>query len=276
MRILRIIRISRPVFWIVGPLLFLAPFALSGTFPSFIAFAQMAMLTFPYCFFLFGINDMYDYESDRINRRKGCIHGAVLSRSEFRQVRLLSAAMAALMLASSLITFSITNTALVLVLILLSYLYSARPVRLKELAPLDSISNAAIVYIIVAMGQSHISPSIILPYRNVWPLMLALLSVHIFSTVPDCSADRRAGTRTFASLFGARPASLASLAIMSLAMLMLDTRRLPILAFLSASIVIYAAGFALNDERAAQALAAAQYIIFIACALWFLVSALAG
>ncbi len=276
MRILRIIKISRPVSWVIGPIIFSVPFFIFKTFPSPVAFMQMLSLSFPLCFILFGINDIFDYESDRKNPRKGSVHGAVLRKSEFRIVWLLSFIFALTIFILSLTTFNSANIILSALLLFFSYFYSSKPIRLKELPPLDSISNALIIYLLVGIGYSYIEPVLILPFngfiRDGYTLLLAVVSIHIFSTLMDYTPDKKVNVRTFSTVFGKRNASLSAILIMVIALISLESRDLFILGFLFSSLLFYAIIFAFENEKLARKLFCLQFIIFFICSTGYLLT----
>ena len=73
-----LLKTSRPIGWIIAPLVFLVGLSYSGADLSFLPILQMLLLSFPYCLFVYGINDVYDYESDKLNPRKKFIEGVKL------------------------------------------------------------------------------------------------------------------------------------------------------------------------------------------------------
>ena len=74
--ILLLIGVSRPAGWSTLPAFFLMGFISSGsTTITPLLILQILLLSFPVCIAGYGINDIYDYESDKINPRKGFIEG---------------------------------------------------------------------------------------------------------------------------------------------------------------------------------------------------------
>ena len=65
-----LIRTSRPPLWILGPFVFFAFLPIHAERFAPLPVLQLILLSFPFCIFLYGINDAYDYESDRINPRR--------------------------------------------------------------------------------------------------------------------------------------------------------------------------------------------------------------
>jgi 4-hydroxybenzoate polyprenyltransferase len=110
-------KVSRPLGWIIGPLIFLMGFREANAVFSPIALAEIILLTFPFCVLLYGINDIYDYESDRINPRKKNVEGIKLQLPDHSFVRKASLVSAFLLVLASIFTFSIFNISAMLVLL---------------------------------------------------------------------------------------------------------------------------------------------------------------
>ena len=61
MRIVLLLKMSRPVSWVFAPLVFLVGFACFGAVLTPVSLFQLVLLSIPYCIFLYGINDIYDF-----------------------------------------------------------------------------------------------------------------------------------------------------------------------------------------------------------------------
>ena len=150
-----LVKVSRPFCWLWSPLPFLIGLLGSASAITPLSAFQLFLLSFPYCILLYGINDIYDYESDRINRRKGSIYGIRLDSAYHPFVKRASLIVVILMMASSIFTFNLINILSMASLLVLSYCYPAPPARLKARSPLDSISNGAIFLFVVLLGFSY-------------------------------------------------------------------------------------------------------------------------
>ena len=92
-------------------------------------------------------------------------------------------------------------------LVLVAWLYSVPPVRLKERPPLDSLANGLGYFLLpFAMGYSLGADPRTMPLRY-YLLALCVCGVHALATAADYEADRAAGHRTFAVAFGRRVAA---------------------------------------------------------------------
>jgi 4-hydroxybenzoate polyprenyltransferase len=203
MDLLKIIQVSRPIGWLISAILYLVGIKLSGSEFGIVQIIQMLLLTLPYCFFLFGINDIYDFESDKNNPRKGnFLQGARIQKQDMLFIKKMS-----LVFGSGLIFVSLFagfwNFICTVLLLLASYFYSAPPVRFKELPIIDTLSNSAIIYLVLMLGFTQNA----LPWELIHKVYVVLLLVSGFNayhTIVDFESDRKTSHRTFAVIFGKR------------------------------------------------------------------------
>ncbi|MFX1474382.1 MAG: UbiA family prenyltransferase [Promethearchaeota archaeon] len=216
MRIVLLLKMSRPVSWLFAPLVFLLGFACYRGVLTPVSLFQLVMLSVPYCMFLYGINDIYDFASDQINPRKQHLVGIRLEPSHHSLVKKVAIVVGVILLASSLITLNLMNIFGMGLLLFFSYQYSAPPLRLKERPPLDSISNGVIYYLApIVIGVSYGTIPFNAPVQ-LYLITIAVMGIHSFSTVTDYSADKEVGDKTFAVVFGKRAAALFSLVVFAI------------------------------------------------------------
>ena len=209
---------SRPVSWINTAYPFAAAYLLTAREIDATLVVGTIFFLVPYNLAMYGINDVFDYESDLRNPRKGGAHGAVLDRRMHR-ITLWAAALSCLPFVAYLVV--VGNPASWLVLAAsLSFVvfYSAPPLRLKEVPFADSVTSSIhffspAVYALVLAGAT-------------WTWQLALVIVafalwgvasHAFGAVQDVAADREAGISSIATARGARWTVWFSLACYSAA-----------------------------------------------------------
>ena len=197
--ILRLLHISRPVLWIntVGPTT--VGMWLTGDLFAWQALSLLLWLTLPFNLLIYGINDVFDQETDARNPRKGTLEGARIDRSEVRPVMLgvLFTNVPFLVYFAAFVPFSATAWMLLYTLLFLGY--SVPPARFKARPYLDSLSNAAyafpLVFVPLALANSP-----------VWPAALGLMAwsaaKHTFDAVQDVDEDRRVGIMTTAVRLG--------------------------------------------------------------------------
>ena len=217
-----LVRTSRPPVWILGPFVFFAYLPVSSDRFSPLPLLQALLLSFPYCIFLYGVNDAYDYESDRVNPRRKSQPLRPLEPEDRNAVKQASAIAFLLLVLSSVITLNPTNMLAMFLLLFSSYFYSAPPIRFKELPPLDSVVNG-IIYLLgpALLGWSYSGNILELPSRT-YCYALCVAGIHSFSTVMDYTPDKQAGSRTFAVVFGKRAAAFAALITYVVPILLVD------------------------------------------------------
>jgi len=210
-----LIKTSRPLGWILAPLIFLLlSFGLKIE-TGFLFILQMILMSAPYSLFLYGVNDIYDYESDKLNPRKKLIQGIKQNRSDHLFIKRAAFISAGLLALSSLITLNLINILAMALLLFFSYFYSAPPIRLKERPPLDSISNGIILFSLFLLIISFSNSGFSIPFK-IYLITLGVIGIHVFSTIMDYSADKKVGDKTFAVIFGKRTAAIVAFIIFAL------------------------------------------------------------
>lgn len=198
-----LILISRPRFWLylAGPYLigYVAgitdPFDLNT--PLF--WLYFLYLLFPANFFLYGINDLADEDTDQHNPKKNNQENR-LKKSQRSIVKM------GLLLHSLLTVILIANLSSVLPKLLLailwslSFAYSHQPFRWKAFPIIDSLSN--FLYVLpgllgYALTTGHLPSFWLLLASGSWAT-----AMHLFSAIPDIMADKKAQLQTSAIFFG--------------------------------------------------------------------------
>ena len=201
-----LVGVSRPISWIILPLIFVFGMLVSGAKLTFLPLLQIALLSFPYSLIIYGINDVYDYESDKRNQRKNSMWGLILNPNYYSLIMRSSIVSAVAIFLSSLITLNMLNIIVMIIALFLAYAYSAPPLRLKTKPPLDSITNGAYFIVPFLLGASFGKFPSHLLIKIIW-ITLSVMGLHAFSTIMDYSADKKAGDVTFAVKFGKRTAA---------------------------------------------------------------------
>jgi 4-hydroxybenzoate polyprenyltransferase len=154
---------------------------------------------------MYGINDVFDYESDLRNPRKGGAHGAVLDRRMHR-VTLWAAGLSCLPFIAYLVVVGSPLSWLVLGLSLFFVVfYSAPPLRLKEVPFADSLTSSihffspAVYALVLAGAHWTWQLAAVIAAFALWGV-----ASHAFGAVQDVGADREAGISSIATARGAR------------------------------------------------------------------------
>ena len=203
----RLIHISRPVLWIntigTGAL----GMWLTGHLLDVAAIPLLLWLTLPFNLLIYGVNDIFDQETDALNPRKGGVEGA---RIEQREVRLIAWAVAITnipFLVYFVVALPLAAVGLIVLYAAVFVFYSAPPLRFKARPFLDSLSNAA-------YGLPLLILPVALEKPPVWPAVIGLLAwsvaKHAYDAVQDIDEDREAGITTTAVLLGPRGTALWS------------------------------------------------------------------
>lgn len=254
---------SRPFSWVNTAYPFAAAYlmATSGRLDVTLVVGTLFFLV-PYNLLMYGINDVFDYESDLRNPRKGGIEGGLVERSQARVVhRRILVACAVSVLPFLVWLLAVGSLAANLTLLLVVFLvvaYSAPRLRFKERPVLDSATSAMhfvgpALYALVLVGAD-------LGARTVWPVLVAFMlwgmASHAFGAVQDVRADREAGIASVATVLGAHPTVVAATAAYVVAAVTLLALPWPgwLAAVLPLPYAVNAAGFwSVRDEDCERA-----------------------
>jgi 4-hydroxybenzoate polyprenyltransferase len=195
----RLFHISRPVLWIntVGPAT--VGMWLSGDLWRWETLPILLWLTLPFNLLIYGVNDVFDQETDAKNPRKGTLEGARISADEVRRIAFAVPLTNLPFLLYFVSVLPIGATLWMLLYALLFVGYSVPPARFKARPYLDSLSNAAYAFPLVFVPLALRAPV-------VWPAAVGLMAwsvaKHTFDAVQDVDEDRRVGIETTAVRLG--------------------------------------------------------------------------
>ncbi|MDP9737142.1 UbiA family prenyltransferase [Curtobacterium sp. 260] len=203
----RLVHVSRPVLWINTIGSGLVAVWLTGALFDLRALPILIWLTLPFNLLIYGVNDVFDQDTDATNPRKGSIEGARIRQSEVRLIVWAVAVVNVPFLVAFLLTLPPLANAAILLYAVVFVCYSAPPLRFKARPYLDSLSNAA-----------YALPLVIVPFaleeEPTWPAALGLMAwsvaKHAFDAVQDIVEDRDAGITTTAVRLGPRGTALWS------------------------------------------------------------------
>ena len=209
-----LIKISRPRFWvyITGPFLIGVVAAVPiQSWPLIILLG--VYFTFPANLLIYGINDIFDYETDKHNPKKISYETLVKPKEQKKLWRWIA----------------ITNVPFLLLLPLLGnngrwaiagflffgVFYSMPPIRAKVRPLLDSVFNVLYIFpgIVGYAVVSKTLPSLYICLAAAFWCM----AMHAYSAVPDIEADRKAKIDTIATKLGKTGTLLFCLACYGLA-----------------------------------------------------------
>ncbi len=204
--------ISRPIFWIGPPVAYGLGLYINSTPLNFLEILEIILLSFPLSFLIYGINDVYDIETDKINPRKKGIWGEALDEKDVGWVTKTAIFIAVLLLGVGYISLNPLHAIIMTIVVIWPVIYSMPPLRLKSRPILDSIANAGYGYFPFALGCSVSGSLVFLDFRII-AFSLCFSAAHALTTIMDMKEDRKIGIKTFSTSLGPRYAAFFALAI---------------------------------------------------------------
>lgn len=250
---------SRPLSWINTAFPFAAAYLLTtGRIDAALVIGTLFFLV-PYNLTMYGVNDVFDYESDLANPRKGGAEGAKLPPELHRTTLWASAGFTVVFVAVLVVIGAHRPLSwLVLAVSVFAVLaYSVPGLRFKEIPVLDSITSST-HFVVPALYAFALAGTVMTP-----PLIITMVAFfcwgmasHAFGAVQDIVPDRDAGIGSIATVLGAARTVRIAIALWALAgLLMLFTPWPASLAALAALpyIAIVAPFARVDDARSATA-----------------------
>lgn len=204
----RLIHISRPRFWLYTAGTYLLGVSLGATNittlldPTIIV--HFFFFLIPANILMYGINDIFDTDTDQFNEKKESKE----SKHTHSDLKILVPALIISGIYALLLMFLNTGYAqsYLIAFIILSVGYSTPPIRLKARPFLDSLSNVFYIFpgIIGYLQLGHSTPTL----TTLAPLGAWAVAMHLYSAIPDITADTQAGLMTTARLLKRIPSLL--------------------------------------------------------------------
>jgi lycopene elongase/hydratase (flavuxanthin-forming) len=202
-----LLQVSRPGLWTTTSLFYLMPLGRDVPFHSTQFWLGLLYILFPLGLLLYGVNDIVDAETDRLNPRKGTfLFGARGGNEQLSALRWKIAAVQLPFLAAFYFLIGPRVLWWLVVLLLAVLVYNGRPFAWKGRPPFDVLTQAS--YLLVFVLSSWLNEAPQLPWQTfLFGAMFAMHS-HVFGEVMDIDPDRLSDRRTTAGLIGRRPAKL--------------------------------------------------------------------
>ena len=195
-----LVKVSRPRFWlyIFGPYLV----GLAAGASSREGLLQLKVLAFAVFFLLpanllvYGINDIFDFETDKLNPKKQDYEILVHPADRWPLV----GAILLLNLPFIFASFFMNGVVLIAMLafLFLSVFYSAPPFRAKAIPIVDSMFNA--LYIMPGILAFGLISGELPPVMAIIAAILWAMGMHAYSAIPDIQSDKQAKVETIATL----------------------------------------------------------------------------
>lgn len=209
---------SRPLSWVNTAFPFAVAYLMTTREVDLTFIVGTLFFLIPYNLAMYGINDVYDYESDLRNPRKGGVEGAVLDRSLHR-ITLWAALITNVPFLAYLVAVGSPLSWLVLAFSMFAVVaYSMKGLRFKEIPFLDSITSSA-HFVGPAVYGAVLAGAVFTPV--LWLVLAAFflwgMASHAFGAVQDIQADREGELVSVATVIGAARTSRFALACYALA-----------------------------------------------------------
>jgi 4-hydroxybenzoate polyprenyltransferase len=196
---------SRPVSWINTAFPFAATYIFVTHRIDLTLVIGTIFFLIPYNLLMYGLNDVFDYESDLRNPRKGGIEGALLDK-KYHKLTIWTSVLLCLPFLAYLYFVSDLQSRLWLSLFVFTVIaYSAPVLRFKERAFLDSLTSSSHFFgpMVYALSLTKVD----MTSRETLSCILAFtlwgIASHAFGAVQDVQADREAKISSIATVIGA-------------------------------------------------------------------------
>jgi 4-hydroxybenzoate polyprenyltransferase len=203
----RLIEISRPVLWINTIGTTVVGMWLAGYLWDWRVLPILIWVTFPFNLLIYGINDIFDQETDNINARKGGYEGAHIFPHEVKPIWITTVLTNVPFLIFFALTLPWQATAWMVAYSLFFTFYSAPPLRFKARKYLDALSNTdyafPLAFVPLALG---VEPN--------WWLVIGLMAwsvaKHAYDAIQDIPQDSDTGIITTAVHLGPKKTAIWS------------------------------------------------------------------
>ena len=200
----QLVTASRPLSWVNTAYPFAAAYVMSTRSVDARLVIGTLFFLVPYNLLMYGINDVFDHESDLRNPRKGGSEGALLDPRVHRATVLSASLLPVPFVVYLLAVGSPVASAVLAVSLFAVVAYSAPRLRLKERPVLDSMTSSThfvspALYGLVLAGAGI--------GRSAWLVLAAFflwgMASQAFGAVQDIAADRAGGIGSIATVLGA-------------------------------------------------------------------------
>lgn len=201
--------LSRPRFWMYVLGTYLIGVISSGNLFFYDNTTTLLLIAFGIFFlipanvFIYGVNDIYDYQTD-IHNDKKIKYESVLPLQKHRNLWNI---ILSLLIPFLPLFFMVNGPAkLALIVFLFTGLfYSATPIRAKSKPPLDVLFSA-IIYVSPALVGFFITGNLNIDWLAVFSGLIWAFGMQTYSAIPDIDADKKAGVNTLAIMLGEKNA----------------------------------------------------------------------
>lgn len=203
-RMKKLFFVSRPISWLNTAYPFAAAYlVLGGHIDARFILGTLYFLG-PYNLLLYGINDVFDYESDIQNPRKGGIEGMREARSLHPTILWGSLITNVPFLVVLCALGTVASNSVLVGLVFFVIAYSIKGLRFKEIPLLDSITSSFHFIGPFVFALSYLPHAFIAALPLLVSFFLWGIASHALGAIQDIIPDRAGGLHSIATFFGAR------------------------------------------------------------------------
>ncbi len=213
------------------------------------------------------LNQIFDKESDTINQKLGYVANGIISEQQMMRAFFLISGVGIAI--GYLISF--VTAAIFIVAFLLSWLYSAPPIRLKDRPFWGLFANGFSIGFLISvavMPGLNLHNAGLLGWDNPFYFWLVVSAVYSLTTIPDMTGDAATGKRTIVVVSSPRVAALLAILMYGAASLLAYRSGYLVLAALSLVALILVLPYLMRPSD--------RYLLFAAKLPILLLSLLAG
>jgi len=227
-KIRKLLLVSRPVSWLNTAYPFGAGYLMTtGRIDSMFIIGTLFFL-FPYNLLMYGVNDIFDYESDIRNPRKGGLEGAKEQKAMHPVIWIAVLATIIPFVAWFVSVNTVQENLALFILLFFVIAYSVKYLRFKEIPILDSITSSShfvgpLIFALVLTGGVHTA----LPY--IIAFFLWGMASHAFGAIQDIKPDREGKIASVATVLGAKKTARLVFCLYALSCLLVIAQGFPAL-----------------------------------------------
>jgi|GEM_PF-3581556 len=268
-QLLKIIITSRPAHWLNMLATFWLGLAISGASFTWIVLVECLLICIPGSLILFGLNDIYDYDTDIKNPRKNHneLFGTALDKKLHKIVYILSICSAILLMITALFTQNWFNILSMAIIVFIAFAYSVPPFRFKTKPPMDIVCNILGTYALIAIGYSFggdlNSFLFNIDFKLHLTCLLILVVFSLYGYLADHDTDLESGIKTSGTLIGKKASILITVACMVISTILIFTfSKVLFIGFIIATLLAIIAFLNLKNNKLINLIYHLNFVVF--------------
>ncbi len=226
LKLSEVLATSRPFSWINTAVPFFVGYVMAFGRIDLNCVIGTIYFSFFYNFLMYGVNDIFDYESDLKNPRKNSIEGGLVDKQKHRLLLILIIASNLPVLIYLFVSGSTISSLLLFLIVFFAFSYSAKPLRFKEIPILDSI-NSSLHFVLPFVFGLLYGNAISLPWPAIVAFFLWGAASQALGAIQDIKPDRAAGIASIATKLGAKFTNTYSLVLYILCCIIVSVAYFP-------------------------------------------------